>query len=73
MEGDVPEETVMLRSDLGVVLSGLPLFAGLESVIIKQIAESAEWLSLPGGSTLFAAGETSDAMYVVLSGCLGVF
>ncbi len=73
MEGDIPEETVMLRSDLGVVLSGLPLFAGLEPVILRQIAEAAEWLSLPGGATLFAAGETSDAMYVVLSGCLGVF
>jgi NTE family protein len=73
MEGDVPEETVMLRSDLGVVLSGLPLFAGLDAVIVRQIAEAAEWLSLPGGATLFAAGETSDALYVVLSGCLGVF
>ena len=73
MEGDLAEETVMLRSDLGVVLSGLPLFAGLEVAVLKQIAEAAEWLSLPGGSTLFAAGEASDAMYVVLSGCLGVF
>src|SRR3984957_18017556 len=73
MEGDIPEETVMLRSDLGVVLSGLPLFAGLEALVLKQIAESAEWLSLPGGSTLFAAGEPSDALYVVLSGRLGVF
>ena len=73
MEGDIPEETVMLRSDLGVVLSGLPLFAGLEAPVLRQIAESAEWLSLPGGSTLFAAGEASDALYVVLSGCLGVF
>jgi NTE family protein len=73
MEGDIPEETVMLRSDLGVVLSGLPLFAGLEGLVLRQIAESVEWLSVPGGSTLFAAGESSDAMYVVLSGCLGVF
>src|SRR6185312_4627167 len=73
MEGDVTEQTVMLRSDLSVVLSSLPLFAGLEARIIKEIAESAEWLSLPGGATLFAAGEASDAMYVVLSGCLGVF
>src|SRR3984885_1230501 len=73
MEGDIPEETVMRRSDLGVVLSALPLFAGLEPLIIRQIAESAEWLSLPGGSTLFAAGEPSDALFVVLSGCLGVF
>jgi NTE family protein len=73
MEGDIPEETVMLRSDLGVVLSGLPLFAGLQPLVLKQIAESVEWLSVPGGATLFAAGEASDALYVVLSGCLGVF
>src|ERR1700755_2855929 len=73
MAGDLPEETVMLRSDLGVVLSSLKLFAGLEASILKQIAEAAEWLSLPGGTTLFAAGEESDALYVVLSGCLGVF
>src|SRR5512140_463300 len=73
MEGDIPEEPVMRRSDLGLVLSALPLFAGLDSHIIRQVAEAAEWLSLPGGSTLFAAGEPSDALYLVLSGCLGVF
>jgi NTE family protein len=73
MEGDIPEETVMLRSDLSVVLSALPLFAGLDETILRQIADATEWLSLPGGSTLFNAGETSDALYVVLSGCLGVF
>lgn len=73
MEGDIPEETVLLRADLGVVLSGLPLFNGLDSDILGEIAAAAEWLSLPGGATLFAAGESSDALYVVLSGCLGVF
>jgi NTE family protein len=73
MEGDLAEETVMLRSDLSAVLSSLKLFVGLEAAILKQIAEAAEWLSLPGGATLFTAGELSDAMYVVLSGCLGVF
>ena len=73
MKGDIPEETLMLRSDLGVVLSGLPLFTGLEPLVIRQIAATAEWLSLPGGSTLFEAGEVSDALFLVLSGCLGVF
>ena len=73
MEGDIPEETVMLRADLGVVLSSLPLFNGLEPGVLRQIAAAAEWLSLPGGSTLFRAGERPDALYVVLSGCLGVF
>lgn len=73
MEGDVPEETVALRSDLRIVLGGLPLFHGLEENILRDIAAEVEWLSLPGGAMLFATGEDSDAMYVVLSGCLGVF
>ena len=73
MEGDVPEETVLMRADLGTVLSGLPLFQGLEPGVVRQIGVAAEWLSLPGGATLFRAGERPDALYVVLSGCLGVF
>src|SRR5512136_1311824 len=73
MEGDVPEETVVLRSDLHAVLDALPLFAGLDTEILRAIATEVEWLSLPGGSMLFAAGEPSDSLYVVLSGCLGVF
>ena len=73
MEGDVPEETVTLRSDLGAVLDALPLFHGLESETLKAIAQEVEWLSVPGGMALFTAGEPSDAMFVVLSGCLGVF
>ncbi len=73
MEGDVPEETVVLRSDLRAVLNGLPLFNGLASEILTAIAQEVEWLSVPGGGTLFSAGEPSDSMYIVLSGCLGVF
>ncbi|HEY6484139.1 MAG TPA: patatin-like phospholipase family protein [Steroidobacteraceae bacterium] len=73
MEGDVPEETVSRRSDLSVVLSALPLFAGLAGALVSEIAAAAEWISLPGGAVLFAAGEPPDALYVVLSGCLGVF
>src|SRR5437868_4475923 len=73
MEGDLPEETVLARADLGVVLNALPLFEGLDPAVLRQIAAAAEWLSLPGGATLFRAGERPDAFYVVLSGCLGVF
>lgn len=73
MEGDVPEETVTQRSDLHAVLAGLPLFHGLDAAVLRAIAAEVEWLSLPGGAVLFAAGEPSDAMYTVLSGCLGVF
>lgn len=31
-----------------------------------------EWLGLPGGRVLFEAGEPADAMFLVLSGALGV-
>jgi len=73
MEGDIPEETAMRRSDLGAVLSELPLFQGLDYAFLREIALAAQWLSLPGGATLFSAGDPADALYVVLSGCLGVF
>ena len=73
MEGDLPEQTVTLRSDLRTVLAALPLFQGLSAEILSAIAAEVEWLSLPGGSVLFTAGEPSDSMYVVLSGCLGVY
>jgi NTE family protein len=73
MENDLPEQTVTLRSDLRVVLNTLPLFSGLEPAILRTIATELEWLSLPGGAPLFESGESSDAMYIVLSGCLGVF
>ena len=73
MEGDIPEETAVRRSDLSVVFGELPLFKDLDYSFLRQIAQAAEWLSLPGGATLFSAGDPSDALYVVLSGCLGVF
>jgi NTE family protein len=73
MQDDFPEETVTVRSDLRLALSALPLFQGLDSATMRAIAAEVEWLSLPGGSTLFTLGEAPDAMYVVLSGCLGAF
>jgi len=72
MDNDLPEQTVTLRSDLRVALDTLPLFAGLEAAILRAIASELEWLSLPGGASLFEPGEASDALYIVLSGCLGV-
>lgn len=73
MEGDIPEETAIRRSDLSVVLGELPLFHGLDHAFLQEIALAAQWMSLPGGATLFSAGDPPDALYVVLSGCLGVF
>lgn len=73
MQEDAADGTVILRSDLRAVLGALPLFAGLDEETIAAMAAEVEWLSLPGGAALFDAGEPADAMYVVLSGCLGAY
>jgi NTE family protein len=73
VEGDAPEETAVRRSDLSVVFNELPLFKDLDYAFLREIGQASEWLSLPGGATLFSAGDPADALYVVLSGCLGVF
>ncbi|TLY79100.1 MAG: cyclic nucleotide-binding domain-containing protein, partial [Gammaproteobacteria bacterium] len=73
MAGDSPDETALRRSDLSLVLNELSLFRGLDYALLREIAREAQWMSLPGGATLFNAGESPDALYVVLSGCLGAF
>jgi NTE family protein len=73
MDDDLAEDTVHTRSDLRVTLAGLPLFAKLDPETVAAIAAECEWLSLPGGWTLFEEREPSDALYLVLSGCLGAF
>ena len=57
---------------LGVV-SRLPLFSELGSELQAAIAGEIEWFALPGGTTLFEAGDAADALYFVITGCLGAF
>jgi len=72
MEGDLGETTVLRRNPLAL-LDSLPLFRGLGLAALAEIAAELEWQSLPGGATLFEAGEAPDALYIVLAGCLGVY
>ncbi len=39
----------------------------------ERVQAEAVWFSLPGGATLFAAGDTSDQLYFVRAGRLGAF
>ena len=39
----------------------------------ERLAGDARWFSLPGGATLFAAGEPADEIYLVQAGKLGAF
>jgi len=72
MDGD-PGETLVLRGDPLALLESSPIFRGLDPPTLSAIAAELEWLSLPGGATLFEAGEPSDAMYIVIAGCLGAY
>ena len=72
MEDDL-SETQALRGDPVLLLGSLPLFCGLDHETLSAIATELEWLSIPGGATLFEAGAEPDAMYVVIAGCLGAY
>ncbi|WP_439611700.1 Crp/Fnr family transcriptional regulator, partial [Reyranella sp.] len=65
------EDTARLR--LQKVLQQTPLFADLDAEALKRVEHELTLLVLPGGASLFRAGEPADAVYVVTSGCLGVF
>src|SRR5580765_3717855 len=61
------------RLRLRKALQRAPLFADLEAHSMSAIEHELTLLVLPGGAPLFRQGEPADAVYVVASGCLGVF
>src|SRR5262245_2672704 len=61
------------RQRLRKALQRAPLFADLEAHSMAAIERELSLLILPGGAPLFRQGEPADAVYVVASGCLGVF
>ncbi|HYM03635.1 MAG TPA: cyclic nucleotide-binding domain-containing protein, partial [Stellaceae bacterium] len=70
--GGEEERGLRVADALPVALSSLPLFGGLAAEASAVLERELEWLSLLGGATLFAEGDTSDALYIVISGVLGV-
>src|SRR5258708_30271914 len=65
------EDSARLR--LGRAVQRAPLFADLDSHSMRAIERELSLIVLPGGAPLFRQGEPADAVYVVASGCLGVF
>jgi NTE family protein len=65
------EDSARLR--LRKALQLAPLFADLDTQSMTAIERELSLLVLPGGAPLFRQGEPADAVYVVASGCLGVF
>ncbi len=61
------------RANPWAMLAALPLFSGLPKSVVDAAVTDLEWMSLPGGGVLFEAGAPADAVYFVVSGCLGVY
>lgn len=69
MDPAEPAESASLRA----LLRASALFRHLHEDELAALEQVLHWFVLPGGATLFDAGETSDALYLLRSGSLGVF
>ena len=61
------------RARRKAALRRAPLFSGLDDATLGALEERFEAIPIPGGATLFEAGDPADALYVVSFGCLAVF
>jgi len=54
-------------------LGGFPLLANVGDAALKRLLAEANWFGLPGGMMLGRDGENDHALFLVVTGCLGVF
>jgi len=66
-------QSALERRNLLALMAALPLLRDLGPALLEEVARDVEWFSLPGGSTLFTAGDAVDGLYVVVNGALGVY
>ena len=71
MEGDAGQ-TLAWRDPVAL-LNASSMFRDLDTETLRTIGSALDWLSLPGGATLFEAGEPADSLYLVISGCVGAY
>ena len=57
---------------VGGRLSSVPLLSALDASSLAALDAELKRVSVPGGQTLFRENDAADALYVVMSGCLGV-
>jgi NTE family protein len=53
-------------------LSRVPLLSALDEASLTELGRELKWVFVPGGQTLFRQNEVADALYIVMTGCLGV-
>ncbi len=54
-------------------LRGFPLLADVGDAALNKLLSEANWFGLPGGTLLKRDGENSRALFLVITGSLGVF
>jgi NTE family protein len=59
--------------DLQERLREFPLFDNVSDAALKNLLNEANWFGLPGGTLLERDGENDAALFLVVTGCLGVF
>jgi NTE family protein len=53
-------------------LAGFPLLAGITETSLKRALGECDWFGLPGGMRLKRDGDNDAAIFLVVTGCLGV-
>jgi NTE family protein len=66
-------QSALDRRNLPALFAALPLLRDLDGELLAEVTREVEWFSLPGGATLFTAGQPVDGLYVVVNGALGVY
>jgi NTE family protein len=61
------------RRNLPALFAALPLLRDLDPQQLRDLSSEIEWFSLPGGATLYEAGQAADGLYAVVNGALGVY
>src|SRR5579863_3521191 len=54
-------------------LQRFPLLADIGDAALRRLLAEANWFGLPGGMVLDRDGENNRALFLVVTGCLGVF
>jgi NTE family protein len=66
-------QSALDRRNLPALFAALPLLRDLDPQQLRDLSSEIEWFSLPGGATLYEAGQPADGLYAVVNGALGIY
>jgi len=61
-----------MRLEEDLQMADVPLWSGLDSAARQELQTRLERVSVPGGEVLFEEGQIADALYILVSGALGI-